>query len=155
METLEAGCMSFVGFSVYLDPARSAGIERGLEKVGVTGGREVPISKMTASGRMPVIESKRVGFQFWQLWQLRRFWQFFWFAFIRVNSRLKGFLIFPKNLCVLCALCGKGFGFDVHLFRFSPCLRGEILSFAAKSAKLAAIILSMVSLCELHQLSSA
>jgi len=42
METLEAGCMSFVGFSVYLDPARSAGIERGLEKVGVTGGREGP-----------------------------------------------------------------------------------------------------------------
>jgi len=62
METLEAGCMSFVGFSVYLDPTRSAGIERGLEKVGVTGGREVPISKKTASGRMRVIKSKRVGF---------------------------------------------------------------------------------------------
>ena len=53
METLETGCMNFVGFSVYLDPARSVGSGRGLEKVGVTGGREVPTFKNQRQGVCP------------------------------------------------------------------------------------------------------
>jgi len=65
---------------------------------------------------------------------------FIYFAFLRVSVSpcLRG-----------------GFGVGLRLrYTVPACLRGEILSFAAKSAKLAPIILQNGDLCELHELSS-